>query len=138
VPVEGCAFDSRIARRLTELRYLLERGLAADDADLQPYPGIQSNADLLRHLSATEMREDVVFAHGDLGDSNLFLDDAGDLYFIDLGRGGLADRWLDIAFAHRNLVEELSSEAAETLLKKLAIPDQPARRRYFEMLDELF
>lgn len=72
------------------------------------------------------------------GDSNLFIDKRDRLYFIDLGRGGVADPWMDIAFAHRNLSEEISPAFADRLLAELPYPDQPERRRYFQQLDELF
>lgn len=82
--------------------------------------------------------EDLVFAHGDLGDSNVFVDARDQLYFIDLGRVGLADRWMDIAFAHRNLREDVSEKAADEFLKSLPHADALAKQEFFMQLDELF
>lgn len=77
-------------------------------------------------------------SHGDLCDTNVFVDAHDQLHFIDLGRGGIADRWLDIAFAHRNLREDVSDNAANNFLRGLGEPEQSAKRVFFEQLDELF
>ncbi|MBB6210467.1 kanamycin kinase [Novispirillum itersonii] len=142
VPVAECPFDAGVFPRLTELDYLLAQGLAAEDIDLSPWPGLTGPEDLRAHLHATrpaeDSGEDPVFSHGDLGDSNILIDSRETLHFIDLGRGGRADRWLDIAFLCRNLREEVSAEAEQAFLRQLGRPDAPDRRRFFEQLDELF
>jgi aminoglycoside phosphotransferase len=138
VPIGRCPFDSRVAPRLRELDYLMVRGLIDEDCDLQQWPGLATPADLRALLQATMPAEDLVFSHGDLGDSNVFLDGADDLWFIDAGRGGIADRWLDIAFVHRELRESISGPSAALFLQQLDRPDEPARRRFHEQLDELF
>lgn len=138
VPADGCPFDAGISTRLTELDYLLEQGLAAEDIDLSPWPGLNGAEDLRAHLHATRPVEDPVFSHGDLGDSNILIDSRDTLHFIDLGRGGRADRWLDIAFLCRNLREEVSADAETAFLHQLDRPDAPEKRRFFEQLDELF
>lgn len=138
VPLADCPFDSRVALRLAELERLLARGHVAGDAQVDAWPGVASPAQLLAELQRRRPAEDLVFSHGDLGDSNLFVDAQGRLAYIDLGRGGRADRWLDIAFACRNLREELGAAAVERLLARLPLPDEPDKRRYFEALDELF
>lgn len=138
VPIADCPFDSSAAVRLKELAFLLSQGLIDEDYDFDAWPGIGTPQDLLAHLHATAPQEDLVFSHGDLGDSNIFVTDNDELHFIDLGRGGKADRWLDIAFIHRNLREDLSTRSAAAFLTRLGHPDQPANRIFFEQLDELF
>ncbi|PHM68637.1 hypothetical protein [Xenorhabdus sp. KJ12.1] len=51
---------------------------------------------------------------------------------------GVADRWLDIAFVHRNLREEISVNKAAEFLTTLGDFDNVAKREFFEQLDELF
>lgn len=138
VPVSDCPFDSGAAMRLRELDYLLARDLIDPDHDLSQWPGLDTPQALLAHLQAHLPDEDPVFSHGDLCDSNVFVDAHDRLHFIDLGRGGVADRWLDVAFAHRNLREDVGDEAARALLATIGVPDRPDRRRFFEQLDELF
>lgn len=134
IDITDCPFDSSAAVRLRELTFLLSEGLIDQDCSLDAWPGLHTPQELLTRLHATIPSEDLVFSHGDLGDSNIFVTDNDELYFIDLGRGGKADRWLDIAFAHRNLREEVSEAAAHHLLPA----DAPAKREFFEQLDELF
>lgn len=81
-------------------------------------------------------RGDLVFAHGDLGDVNVLVDAREELSFIDLGRGGRADRCLDIASIHRNLRDDISKSAAARFLDGLGLPDAPEKREFFEHLDE--
>ncbi|CUU42803.1 Aminoglycoside 3'-phosphotransferase [Blastochloris viridis] len=138
VPVEGCPFDSRIAARLREAEYLIAHGLCADDCDFDQWPGFAEPRDLLAHLDANRPDEDLVFTHGDLCDNNVFVDDRDNLYFIDLGRGGLADRWSDIAFILRNLRDDVSEDAADNFLKAIGTADNREKRTFFEQLDELF
>ncbi|WP_422418723.1 APH(3') family aminoglycoside O-phosphotransferase [Pseudomonas sp. GZD-222] len=138
VLIADCPFDSSATLRLRELEYLMAQGLCADDLDLQPWPNLHTPKDLLAHLQATVALEDRVFSHGDLGDSNVFVDAREQLHFIDLGRGGIADRWLDIAFVHRNLREEVSATVAAEFLAGASAFDNPAKREFFEQLDELF
>lgn len=134
ISIADCPFDSGAAVRLRELEFLVGQGLIDEDYDFDAWPGIATPQDLLARLHATMPREELVFSHGDLGDSNIFVSENDQLHFIDLGRGGKADRWLDIAFAHRNLREEISEHVASQLISS----DAPARREFFEQLDELF
>jgi kanamycin kinase len=134
VPAADCPFDASASFRLRELEYLVANSLIADDYDVEKC----TPQELLVHLHATLPREELVFAHGDLGDSNVFVDARDELYFIDLGRGGLADRWMDIAFVHRNLREEVSEDVAADFLDALDQPDAPTKREFFELLDEMF
>ena len=138
VPVAGCPFDAGARFRLRELDYLLENGLGEQDYDLTPWPDLATPQDLVARLHATVPQEDLVFAHGDLGDSNLFIDQRDRLHFIDFGRGGLADRWMDISLAHRALRNDVSAAAAAQFLRQLGLPDAPEKREFFEQLDELF
>ncbi|WP_314386384.1 APH(3') family aminoglycoside O-phosphotransferase [Pseudomonas brenneri] len=138
VPIAGCPFDSSVSQRLNELEYLLAHDLCAQEPEPHPWPDLNTPEQLLAHLHATRPKEDPVFSHGDLCDTNVFVDTQDRLHFIDLGRGGIADRWLDIAFAQRNLREDISEQSAQDFLDRLGEPDKPAKREFFEQLDELF
>lgn len=138
VDVRDCPLRADIAVRLPELERLVVQGLVADDGDLSRWPGLDSPAAFIAHLWRTAPVEELVFSHGDLCDSNVFVDERDRLHVIDWGRGGVADRWIDIAFAHRNLREDVSETAAAALLAAMPWPDAPHKREYFEQLDELF
>lgn len=136
--IADCPFDAGVPVRLRELDYLMGKGLIDEDFDFEQWPGLATPADLRARLQATMPVEDLVFSHGDLCDNNVFVDARGQLHFIDLGRGGRADRWLDIAFAHRNLRDDVSQRCAAQFLETLDTPDNPSKREFFEQLDELF
>lgn len=137
VSIVDCPFDSSATVRLTELEYLIAHNLHAQE-DLNPWPNLSTPEQLLAHLHATMPREQPVFSHGDLCDANVFVDGNDQLHFIDLGRGGIADRWLDIAFIHRNLSQDISQNAADIFIEGLGVRDEPVKREFFEQLDELF
>jgi aminoglycoside phosphotransferase len=138
VPLNDCPFDATLAIRLQELDYLLSHDLIDNEYDLSSWPGLDTPQQLLTYLQAHQPEQEPVFSHGDLGDSNVFVDSREQLYFIDWGRGGIADPWLDIAFAHRNLREAVNSAVADAFLSSVNMPDRPEKRLYFELLDELF
>lgn len=138
VSIVDCPFDSGAEFRLSELDYLLAHDLAEKYYELNQWPNLNTPQELVAHLRATLPREERVFSHGDLCGANVFVDARDDLHFIDLGRGGIADRWLDIAFAHRFLRLNVSQNTAHDLLKGLEEPDNPAKREFFEQLDEFF
>lgn len=138
ISIEDCPFDSGIAVRLAELAELIRMGKTDPGADLSAFPDVRTPDDLVALLKSNTVTEDPVFSHGDLCDNNLFIDERDRIFFLDLGRGGVADRWMDIAFACQNLIYEYPQPPVEKFLSRLNLTDQPERRRYFEMLDELF
>ncbi|MGL3160339.1 phosphotransferase, partial [Klebsiella pneumoniae] len=87
-------------------------------------------------LTETRVEERLVFSHGDITDSNIFIDKFNEIYFLDLGRAGLADEFVDISFVERCLREDASEETAKIFLKHLK-NDRPDKRNYFLKLDEL-
>ena len=140
LPITTCPFEAGAAYRLKELEYLLANGLLAEEYDLQQWPDVQATnpSEFVAHLYATQPPEELVFAHGDLTDSNIFVDAQDKVYFIDWGRGGVADRWMDRAFVYQNLREEVSPTQADAFLAGIGEADNPRKRAFFEQLDELF
>ncbi|MGX2599888.1 hypothetical protein ACWB3V_20160, partial [Acinetobacter baumannii] len=67
---------------------------------------------------------------------HIFIDKFNEIYFLDLGRAGLADEFVDISFVERCLREDASEETAKIFLKHLK-NDRPDKRNYFLKLDEL-
>ncbi|GAB3803688.1 aminoglycoside O-phosphotransferase APH(3')-IIIa [Spirosoma humi] len=140
LPIATCPFEAGAAFRLKELEYLLVNGLVAYEYDLHQWPGVEAAnpPEFVAHLYATQPPEEPVFAHGDLTDSNIFVDAQDQVYFIDWGRGGVADRWMDRAFVYHNLRESFSPSLATAFLAGLGEADNPRKRAFFEQLDELF
>ncbi|MDX2972073.1 APH(3') family aminoglycoside O-phosphotransferase [Kribbella solani] len=85
--------------------------------------------------------EDLVVCHGDLTPENVLLvPGTGELAgFIDVGKLGIADRWLDLAILHRELSDDpFQPGHAEQFLAQYGTPPAPAKLSYYILLDEFF
>ncbi len=89
--------------RLAELDYLLNNDLADVDCEnWEEDTPFKDPRELYDFLKTEKPEEELVFSHGDLADSNIFVKDGKVSGFIDLGRSGRADKWYDIAFCVRS------------------------------------
>lgn len=140
IDITDCPYNNNAASRLAELEYLLQRNLAdIDSENWEEDTPFQTPAELVAFLHGNQPQEELVFSHGDLGDSNVLLHQQRLSGFIDLGRSGKADRWYDIAFCVRAIREELGEEryVAQFFAALGIVPDW-AKIRYYILLDELF
>lgn len=104
-----CPFDRRLAVTVALARETVASGkFDLGDVD-QPRVG-RTPASLLAELErrAAGRTEDVVLCHGDASLPNLFLDPVtGEpTGFVDVGRLGLADRYLDLGLVLRSMDDE--------------------------------
>ena len=94
---------------------------------------------LMQYLFDTRPKEDIVVTHGDYCLPNIFLDKNGITGFIDLGRGGLADRYQDIALCVRTLGYNLGHHGGvDKLFAALDIAPDYKKIDYYILLDEVF
>lgn len=118
IEIKNCPFHSEKNFRLAESRFLLDQDLLDeidfDDVDTEVWQAFQSHEQLWNYLAQQDFQEDLVFSHGDITDTNIFLDEKERIYFLDVGRAGIADRFVDIAFVERSLREDCSNLAAQT------------------------
>ncbi len=86
--------------------------------------------------------EDCVFTHGDFCLPNVFMDKCGNSSFIDLGRGGIACRYQDIALLLRSFQYNYRISSADEVIRifehSSGIDVDMKRVRYYQVLDELF
>ena len=91
--------------------YLLNNDLADVDCEnWEEDTPFKDPRELYDFLKTEKPEEELVFSHGDLGDSNIFVKDGKVSGFIDLGRSGRADKWYDIAFCVRSIREDIGEE----------------------------
>ena len=138
VGVNDCPFDSCVDVRLSELKYLLDAGLAATEDLRDGEVPFDDPLELYQRLSAHRPEQQVVFSHGDMSDGNLFIDNSPRLGYVDWGRGGKADIWCDIAHAMQNIEAELGSQHVDEFFELLGMSPDWDRIRYHLWLDELF
>lgn len=149
-----CPCDGRLEAKLQRARYRVEHGLV-DWNDVDPETveeGFGGPEELLSWLETHRPPEEPVLSHGDLCLPNVFADGDRITGFIDLGRMGIADRWQDIAICGRSLHHNFAGKYrggnpypgyrpelfSEMMSAKLGIREDPAKREYYRLMDELF
>ncbi|HFF5054702.1 TPA: aminoglycoside 3'-phosphotransferase, partial [Acinetobacter baumannii] len=112
VAIIDCPFISSIDHRLKESKFFIDNQLLdeidQDDLEAELWGDHKTYISLWNELNETRVEERLVFSHGDITDSNIFIDKSGEIYFLDLGRAGLADEFVDISFVERCLREDVS------------------------------
>lgn len=134
-----CPFDHRLERQLSSGAARVAAGLVdEDDFDIDR-AGWTADEVLAALRQQAPGQEDLVVCHGDACLPNLVAENGVFTGFIDCGRLGVADRYQDLALAHRSLVYNFDAATADAFLTAygLARPDRE-RMAYFRMLDELF
>jgi aminoglycoside 3'-phosphotransferase-3 len=139
IDINNCPFDSNITFRLNELKYLLDNNLADTDVNnWEKSTEFTSPEELYKWLCNNKPNEELVFSHGDLCGSNIFLD-KNEIGFIDLGRAGKADKWYDIAFCVREIMDwENKEKYTNDFFTLLGIEPDWDKINYYILLDELF
>lgn len=136
--------------KLALVRDAVARG-AIDTEHVEPdtygADGFESPQALLDWLEANQPPMDPVLSHGDFCLPNIFLSDGSLSALIDLGRSGVADRWLDIAICYRSLRDNFGGVYGgvphpdfdpSSLFRALDIQPDWEKIRYYLLLDELF
>ncbi|WP_116951507.1 APH(3') family aminoglycoside O-phosphotransferase [Jiangella endophytica] len=136
LPVAGCPFRRRLAATIPA-------ALAADVHldDLDDDRRGWSRDRLVSELLATRpVGEDLVVCHGDLTTQNVLIDPETLTVtgLVDAGRLGVADRWLDLAIATRELTDDLGADAAARYLRGCGVEPDPAKQAFYRLLDEFF
>jgi aminoglycoside 3'-phosphotransferase II len=137
LPVADCPFDRRTAALLAEAGQRLSRGQVDTDDFDEPVDPVA----LLDTLRRTQpAADDLVVAHGDYCFPNIMLDpDSLALTgLIDLGRLGVADRFLDLGIAARSIGRNLGPGWVTPFFEAYGLPPDPVRIRYFQQIDEFF
>ena len=150
VDIADCPCDATLNHHLEAAEYNVRNGLVDLD-NVEPGTfgegGFKDPEDLLAWLKENRPTEDLVLSHGDYCLPNIFADKEGVCGFIDLGRGGVADRYRDIAICYRSLKSNLHGSYgghppidfdADKLFDKLGIVPDWHKIRYYILMDELF
>jgi len=135
VNISDCAFDSTLNVRLTELKWLIDNNMASLD-DWEDTTTFTDPNELYQWLCDNKPTEDLVFSHGDIT-ANFFVSGT-DYFFYDMGRAGIADRWVDIAFCVSNIREFEDKKYEDRFFELLNIKPDYKKIEYFILLDEMF
>lgn len=141
VNIQECPFENTLDCKLKAALHNIEHDLIDMD-DFEESNDFDSPMELYRWLVENRPQEERCFTHGDFCLPNIFIDGKTVTGFIDIGRGGIADKWQDIALCVRSLGYNLrhteQQEYIDLLFTHLGIQPDEAKIRYYILLDELF
>lgn len=141
--IKSCPFDRRADALLAEAQCNVVSGLVDESAFDAGRQG-RSPQSLYAELLATRpAREELVFAHGDYCMPNILIDASALRVtgFVDWGRAGVADRYLDLALAARSITVNWGAEWVPTFFAAYGLPPAQVdaeRIAFFQLLDEFF
>ena len=149
VDVSRCPVDQSPAAKLARARAIVEAGeVDMDLIDPETFgpDGFSSPIALLQWLVENAPEFEPALTHGDFCLPNLFLEEWAFSGFLDLGRGGVGDRWTDIAICWRSLRDNFGGHYGEAvagfhpdeLFEALGMKKDEAKLKYYLLMDELF
>lgn len=150
VDISECPVKSGVDEKLAIARMAVENNeINMEDAEPETFGpnGFNSPKELLTWLENNRPIEEPVLSHGDYCLPNIFIKENRLSAFIDIGRCGVADKWLDIAICYRSLKhnydgtytgEAYEGFQPELLFEELGIEPDWEKINYYILLDELF
>lgn len=139
--IDRCPFENTLEIKLKAALYNIEHDLVDSD-DFEENTGFKSPKELYHWLVENRPTEELCFTHGDFCLPNIFIDGKTVTGFIDVGRGGISDKWQDIALCVRSLNYNLrhtdQQKYINLLFTYLRIQPDEVKIRYYILLDELF
>lgn len=134
-----CPFHRDLDVMLAKAQERMLAGLV-DEEDFDEARLGRSASDLYQELLRLRPGEqELVVVHGDASLPNLMIEGGAFSGFIDVGRLGVADRYVDLSIACASVSRNFGPEWVDVLLARygLASPDG-ARLAYYRLLDEFF
>ncbi|MBR6164457.1 MAG: aminoglycoside 3'-phosphotransferase [Clostridia bacterium] len=148
IPVDDCPFEKTVADNLSHAETAILTG-CFDSSDCEPEtfgPGGFDNPEaLLNWLKRNLPEQDRAVVHGDFCLPNLFTDGKKFTGFIDVGKAGAGDRWMDLALGWRSLKHNSDGHYGkiypnihpDDLFRAAGVPKDEEKLRYYILLDEL-
>ncbi|MBC6464762.1 APH(3') family aminoglycoside O-phosphotransferase [Actinomadura alba] len=139
IAISECPFNERLDVRLTRAAERVRTGLVDPDDFDDDHLGLSPLQVYDRLIAERPTAEDFVVAHGDYAPSNVLLPQVGNPVLIDVGGLGVADRYLDLAIAVRDLHDDFGPPAVDDFLAAYGLDTLDEQRlHYFRLLDEMF
>jgi aminoglycoside 3'-phosphotransferase II len=140
VPVELCPFDERLSVRLTRAKADVDLGVVDPGQFDERNRGISPAHLLARLIDTIPDSEDLVVVHGDATFANIILGSSGTVGFIDCGRSGVADRYVDLSVIVWEIENNFGQEWIDSFFRIYGLGDHWDRlkARYYADLYELF
>src|SRR5260370_20416862 len=110
LPVEACPFDESISVRLARAEADVSCGRIDQREFRDRNLGLAPRQLLDRLLETAPGPEDLVVVHGDATFTNILIDSAGLIGFVDCGHCGRADRYVDLAVITSEIEDQFGQE----------------------------
>lgn len=148
IPVDGCPFERTVADNLSHAGEAIRTG-RFDPSDCEPETfgpgGFEDPKALLDWLEGNLPSQDRAVTHGDFCLPNMFTDGRRFTGFIDVGKAGINDRWMDLALGWRSLKHNSNGRYGKVyphidpddLFRAAGVPKDEEKLRYYILLDEL-
>lgn len=141
LPIDACPLLQDIDTKLASAQENIRRGFV-DEADFESENQGRTAEDIYRELLEKKpLTEDLVFTHGDFCLPNYMVLDGEISGFIDFDRGGVADRYQDIALFLRSFGFNIGNgmDVSEVFCRAYGLDSLDSDKLYyFRLLDELF
>ncbi|MGO4538594.1 APH(3') family aminoglycoside O-phosphotransferase [Paenibacillus sp. 2TAB19] len=139
VDITGCPFDRTLNIVLEEARRRTERGLVDEDGFDEERQGLKAAALYNELLKRKPQTEELVFTHGDYCLPNIILHQGAFSGLIDWGRGGIADKYQDLALAVRSITHNFGESWVPLFLEAYGLQGaDKAKLEFYRVLDEFF
>ncbi len=137
VPPDECPFPCWAETGLAEAGRRVGAGLVTT-ADLHPEHAHLSAAAALRELERLRPDgEDLVVCHGDYCLPNVLISGGAASGFVDLGRLGVADRWLDLAIGSWSATWNLGPGWEDLFFASYGVARDDGRIAFYRLLYDL-
>lgn len=141
VDITNCPFDETLSHKIVSAQERVRAGLV-DELDFdEKRKGIHADTLLKQLLASQPKTEDIVFTHGDYCLPNILIDPESMKLsgIIDMGRAGIADRYLDLALAARSLPRNFGPGWEPLLWEAYGLETvDVAKIEFYQLLDEFF
>jgi aminoglycoside 3'-phosphotransferase-2 len=114
---DECPFDETVAARLERAHDDIARG-AIDPTQFDARNRGVTPEQIRKRLAASVPRvEDIVVVHGDATFDNVLIDGTGAVGFLDCGRAGRGDRYLDLVLLAAEIEEHFGADQVRPFLE---------------------
>jgi aminoglycoside phosphotransferase len=137
--IDKDALFQNLDKKLSKAKYNLDNGLV-EISELQPDNQSYNLIALFEKLLAIKpTNHELVFTHGDYCFDNIKYDNDRLSGYIDIGSGGVADKYQDIALAVRNIQDNFNRELVNLFYKEYGIDEiNKDKIEFYILLDEFF
>lgn len=137
--IDNNALVQNLNTRLSKAKCNLENGLI-NIAELQPENQNYNLNELFDKLLGIKPSSyELVFTHGDYCLDNIIYDNDNLSGFIDLGNGGVADKYQDIALAVRSIKDDFNTELVNLFYEEYGLIEvNEGKLEFYTLLDEFF